>query len=59
MGTLLFTFIYRWIKQFIPDTSMLKPYKGWGGAFGAPPYSFFCPSTLICDTITVKFFDFS
>ena len=29
-----------------------------GGAFGAPPVVF-CPSTLIFDTITVKFFYFS
>ena len=37
----------------------INPIKAGGGAFGAPSPLFFCPSTLICDTITVKFFDFS
>ena len=31
---------------------------GGGGVFDAPPLVFVCLSTLIFDTITVKFFDF-
>ena len=34
-----------------------NPKQAGRGRF-APPSSFFCPSTLIIDTITVKFFDF-
>ena len=32
----------------------MNPKQTWG-AFGAPPPVVFCPSTLIFDTITVKF----
>ena len=40
-------------------SDLLNPIKAGGGAFGPPPPLVFCPSTLIYDTITVKFFDFS
>ena len=34
-----------------------NPIKAGGGVWRPPPYSFFALA-LICDTITVKFFDF-
>ena len=37
----------------------LNPKQAGGGERLAPPSSFFCPSTLIFDTITVKFVDIS
>ena len=43
------------ISKFEITAVSINPIKAGGGAFGAPPVVF-CPSTLICDTITVKFF---
>ena len=52
--------IYIQILRVLSISLILNPIKAGGGSvWRPPPSSFFCPSTLICDTITVKFFDFS
>ena len=45
-------------NKSLEDLLTLNKLGRGGVAFGAPPVVFFCPSSLIFDTIPVKFFDF-